>query len=103
MAPELMSDKQLVYDAFKTDIYSLAIVLYEMLFNELPFGNSDFGIDRDERNDFMQKLKENLIIKYPHNYEVSESAKKLIENMICCESEKRFSLQQIIHSNWLKI
>src|ERR1700712_5045643 len=102
MAPELMSDDFKVYDAFKTDIYSLAIVLYEMLFNTLPFGTSDLGVDREERNDLMQKLKENLIIRYPENSEVSESAKHLIENMICCDSDQRYSLQQIIHSNWLK-
>ena len=97
-----MSDKIMTYDAFKSDIYSLAIVLYEMLFNELPFGSSDLGIDKEERNDFMQKLKENLMIRYPRNSEVSESAKTLIENMICSKSHERYSLQQIIDSNWLK-
>ena len=97
-----MSDKIVMYDAFKTDIYSLAIVLYEMIFNCLPFGTSDMGIDREERNDLMQKLKENLIIRYPEDSDVSESAKHLIENMICCESEKRYSLQQILDSVWVK-
>ena len=98
-----MTDKTIIYDAFKTDIYSLAIVLYEMLFDTLPFATSDLGIDREERNDLMQKLKENLIIKYPENSDVSENAKQLIENMICGESTKRYSLQQIIDSKWLNI
>ena len=97
-----MSDSFELYDAFKTDIYSLAIVLYKMLFNCLPFGTSDLGIDKEERNDFMQKLKENLIIRYPQNSEVSENAKQLIEKMICCDSNQRYSLQQILESNWLK-
>ena len=103
MAPELMSDKHIEYDAFKSDIYSLAIVLYEMLFDVLPFGTSDFGSDRSDRNELMVKLKENLIIKYPEHIDISNSAKQLIEGMISSDPEKRIPLKDIANSQWLNI
>lgn len=102
MAPELMSDDSIEYDAFKSDIYSLAIVLYEMLFDCLPFWTSDLGTDRSDRNELMLKLKENLIIKYPDQINVSNKAKELIEQMIECEPQKRSSLKAIAASDWLK-
>ena len=87
------------YNAFKSDIYSLGICLYVMLFYSFPFESATLA--SNERTEYMEKLKESLIIRYPEESEVSESAKTLIENMICSESHERYSVQQIIDSNWL--
>ena len=70
-----------------------------MLFYCLPFGTATLA--SYERTEYLEKLKESLIIRYPEKSEVSESAKTLIENMICSESHERYSVQQIIDSNWL--
>ncbi len=99
MAPEVLSS-DLRYDAIKSDIYSLGIVLFVMLFKILPFSAKSGS--NSERINVLLELKTHLNLEFPDIIEVSEKAKKLIMNMICIDSNERLSIEQILDSEWLR-
>lgn len=95
MAPELLDYKSHSdYDAFKSDVYSLAIILFLFLFNEFPErslttrGSIDASFDRP-------------IILPMNEIPVSDSARQLIRDMSCADSRKRFNIIQIMDSEWM--
>ena len=83
------------YDAFKSDIFSLAVVLFAFLFNSFP--------DRQTTTNGSFEVQSKTI-EFPDNsrYQVSESAKHLILNMSCEDSTKRFNINQILDSEWMQ-
>ena len=94
MAPEMFAfnDDQ-DYDAFKSDIFSLAIVLFALLFNAFP--------DREtpQKGSFETQPKP---IRFPVDSQVSQNAKQLILDMSCEDSVKRFNINQILESEWMQ-
>jgi serine/threonine protein kinase len=82
LAPEILSNT-IIYDAIKSDIYSLGILLFVMLFKALPFS-------AENCEDVIEKM------------DVSEKAKELIKNMLNKDSDKRLSVDQILDSDWLR-
>ena len=94
MAPELLDYKSHSdYDAFKADIYSLAILLFAILYNDFP----------DRTTTSNGELEPQYVIHFPDNeIKVSDSAKQLISGMGCADSRKRFNIIQILDSKWIK-
>ncbi len=94
MAPEVLNYKtHSDYDAFKSDIYSMAIVLYAFIFKCFPDSiapGSSFGSGPTKE------------IYFPEiEPDVSESSKQLINNMTSKDISKRFSLIQVLDSDWI--
>ena len=96
MAPEVFTfNNNEDYNAFKSDIFSLAIALYAILYNAFP--------DREtpSHEHPIVTVKE---ITFPEDTDinVSQSVKQLILNMSCKDPVKRFNIIQILDSEWMQ-
>ena len=91
MSPELIKENKL---HFKNDIWSLGIILYQLLIDVCPFDNNNTeNIYNDICNNYNK-------IEYP--FYISEPAKKLLKGLIADEN-KRLSLEEIKKSDFFKI
>ena len=90
MSPELIKENKL---HFKNDIWSLGIILYQLLIGVCPFdSNNTENIYNDICNNYNK-------IEYP--FYISEPAKKLLKGLITDEN-KRLSLEEIKKSDFFK-
>ena len=90
IAPEIISDQG--YSGFNVDIWSLGVLLYAMLWGTVPFKASNM------------KDLHNLIMKgsFSFPWELSSDVKDLIKNMLKLKPEDRYSIPEILNSDWIK-
>ena len=92
-APEiLLSERNHKYDGFLSDIWSLGVCFYFMMFNCFPFYNEINNFDYNLRN-------EDLII--PEDNNISPEFKDLIKRILNKEPNKRLTLNQIKQHKWV--
>ncbi|OHS97149.1 CAMK family protein kinase [Tritrichomonas foetus] len=88
-SPECISGR--AYDAFKSDVWSLGVVLFVMLVGDLPWTKTNqIGL-------FEQIRKGEFFIPTS----LSPDARDLILHMLQTEPSKRFDLHQILKHRWL--
>ncbi|XP_054157171.1 testis-specific serine/threonine-protein kinase 3-like [Oppia nitens] len=92
MAPEVF-DKEEDYNAFKSDIYSVGVILYVMIYWINPF----YGQTRDDIIRLKQKP-----VEFPDDMQVSDSVRQLLANILCLDPINRFHINQILDSDWMK-
>jgi len=93
VGPEILRRKS--YVCSKADIWSLGIVLYTLIFAELPF-------DYKER---VQCIKSNLPhpkVHFPKALTASEGVKHLILGLLNPEPSLRLPLDQALNHKWLR-
>lgn len=79
------------------DIWSVGVIIYEMLFGEKPFGH---GMSQEKI------LKENVIlnaegVRFPLKPIISGEAKEFIHGCLMRDPEKRWDVATAINSNFL--
>ena len=92
-SPEYVAPEVLFNDKYdnKVDLWSLGVVIYEMLSGYLPFKIKDYKISMDI---YKQKIK---MFKY-----FSKEAKDLLKNLLVIDPKKRYSLTQIKKHKFFK-
>jgi serine/threonine-protein kinase Chk1 len=98
--------KPFTYSGGSADIYSLGIMLYEMMFNELPLNKSDPAYIYQ----FRCLLSGNPeYFKYfwhskglPNSEKVDRDLVHLIFSMLNYEPNQRPTISQVLESLWLK-
>jgi serine/threonine protein kinase len=83
MAPEILCSSK--YNS-KSDLWSLGIILYEMIYHEHPFKDIDNMIE------LINKFKNNLNIDYPHT-EYSVELMNLLKKILIIDADKRIEWQ----------
>ncbi|KAL4464135.1 hypothetical protein ABPG74_006072 [Tetrahymena malaccensis] len=87
MAPEILEGKKY---GMEVDVYSLGVLLYQLLYGESPYRNDDY-----------QNLKNQIKIRIQKiNYDkpgvkISSQMKDLLQKMICYDRRKRIRWDQI--------
>merc|ERR1711981_112069 len=82
--PEWFSQRR--YWAMSATVWSLGVLLFDMLQGEIPFKNSD------------RILENRPLFKEP----ISGEARQLLRWMLCNDYRKRPSLVQILEHSWMK-
>jgi len=97
VAPEILAKKP--YNSFMSDVFSLGVVLYTLLFAEFPFSSS-------ERLAAVQTGKPQPKLSFVEakflNCGVSELARDLISKMLQPDYTRRLSLEEVKKHTWLR-
>ena len=106
MAPELLihyiDKSQPLHYSYEIDIWSLGIIIYEMIFHKKPFGWSEFK--NYLRNDptrphFIWKcLQQPLVFPFPVPLEVKDFIQSCLEK----SPQKRATIQQLMDHEWIQ-
>ena len=91
VSPEMYLEKE--YDGKISDIWSVGVLLYSMVFGFLPFSEDD-----------QNKNKENIINGiYEIPEEASEELKDLIKHLLNVDTKKRYNCDDIKNHPWFKL
>jgi len=101
VSPEILAKTP--YSGCKADVFSLGVILYSLLFSQLPF-------DFNERvNEVVHRKRSHPSLKIPEidddtglPFDVSSNAKDLVKKMLEIDPKKRISLEDITRHSWMK-
>ena len=94
MAPEVFKEEH--YN-FKCDVWSLGIILYELLYGTTPW-NSSKGTQEDLFNNNILKKK----LMFNESIEIREKTQELLKGMLEIDQDKRISFQDILNHKALE-
>ena len=96
--PEIMMKKP--YDGTKADIFSLGVILFELVFGKFGF---EIPSSSDKKYKF---IKNNISNEFWHNYpeskNISDDFKKLYFKIVSFDPKNRPPIEEILNNNWLK-
>lgn len=104
MAPEILDSKVTKYDPKKSDMFSLGVILFELLYGKLPYEtpmkdpNEPFTSEHKMKHLMDMKKKK---LKFPKDIQVSDKAKKLISKLLNVDPKKRPTAQDVYKDPWL--
>ena len=90
IAPEIL--KGVEYDGKKADIWSAGVMLYSLLYGNVPFNGND-----------LTELTESILnSKIVFGDEISEEGQSILSKMLKREPEKRLSAGQLLQHKWFR-
>ena len=92
MPPEIVNKEK--YIPFYSDIWSLGVLLYTMLFGDFPF--------RAQKQEKLFELITEGNLIFPDDIEVSDKAKNLLSKIIVIKPSKRITLEEILNDAWFQ-
>jgi len=95
LAPELC--RRIPYDAYKTDVFSMGVTLFALLFGVFPFD----GLRVSSRFHDPKNPLPRLQVRFPLDVKVSLAAKDLLIQMLEDDPDKRISVDDIFKHKWV--
>jgi len=89
-APEVL-DRKKTYNGYAADVWSLGVVLYALLYGQMPFGSEDFR---------EMKTAANVSLCFPKS-KVTEAAQDLLRQMLQLDPSRRITVKQMAMHDWL--
>ena len=89
MAPEIMNKKK--YNS-KVDLWSLGIIIYEMLYGYVPFTGSNVI-------DLMKNIEKNNL-EFDSNFNISNNCKLLISSLLKIDPKERIEWNNFFSNDW---
>ncbi|CAI6365395.1 unnamed protein product [Macrosiphum euphorbiae] len=93
--PEILITRP--YDGKTSDIWSLGVVLYVMLNKKIPFNRKNMKLM------YQQQVKRDWEHRSSVEKIISENVKLCIDNLLQPEPRKRWTIDQILDSDWIKM
>ena len=92
MPPEIVNKQR--YIPFYSDIWSLGVLLYAMIFGDFPF--------RANKQEKLFELINECNLIFPDDIKVSDKVKNLLSKIIVIKPSKRISLEEILNDPWFQ-
>ncbi|XP_022182401.1 testis-specific serine/threonine-protein kinase 2-like [Myzus persicae] len=93
--PEILTTRP--YDGKTSDIWSLGVVLYVMLNKKMPFNRKNMKLM------YKQQVKRDWEHQPSVESIISENLKMCIDNILQPEPRKRWTIDKILNSDWIKM
>lgn len=108
MAPELLEnylqfDKNFKY-SYEVDIWSIGVILYELLFQKKPFGWSNYkNILKENPNDpsFIRKCIKSELHLPTSSINISEECIDFLKGCLNKNTEERYSIKELLEHKWI--
>jgi len=84
-------------DVHKSDLFSLGILIFQLIFGKSPFGINDY----DGKVDRIRKKNNNKLI-FPEDIDVSRELKELLIGLLNRNYKDRLNLNDVINCKWVK-
>ena len=99
LPPECFEENKNIEINSKVDIWSLGVILFEIIFNKKPFGH--------ECTSQKKLLKEKIIqnafsVEFPEEPEISEECKGFIKNCLKYKQKERYDVFQAFNSKFIQ-
>ena len=99
LPPECFEEKKNIKINSKVDIWSLGVILYEMIFNKKPFGHQCSS----QKNLLKEKIIQNAYnVEFPEKPEISKECKDFIQNCLKYKQQERYDIFQAFNSKFIK-
>jgi len=85
----------------KTDVWSLGIMFYQMLFGKNPWIIQNIDNSKLSVKSFLKNIRENGLI-FPKEVKISEKSKNLIKEMLMYDEEDRLSWEEVFQEAFLQ-
>ena len=98
LPPECFEEKKNIEISSKVDIWSLGVILYEMIYKKKPFGDN-YSQDKLIKERIMKNAK---VVDFPEKPSISDDCKNFIKHCLAHNQEERYNVFQAINSNFIK-
>ena len=99
LPPECFEENKNIEINSKVDIWSLGVILYEIIFNKKPFGQGCSSQKKLVKDKIIQNA---YSVEFPENPEISEKCKDFIQNCLKYKQSERYDAFQAFNSEFIQ-